>query len=183
MSIIKVSCPNNIAFNAFSGEINFIFKVPNQMRLIPNKCKNVKRIRVTQTSPHGVLLPGLRPFVAAGAVGTPTAITIPYLNRNPITASFTAVRTSILSHQVTNDDYVQCGDTLLKMLTRSKEEEKTIEPNNAVIPISKFDCYTNTLFSCRQLYQNLSAHSQIMHMITHYYYQIGKYMHLKICII
>ena len=41
-----------------------------------------------------------------------------------------------------NDDYIACGDTLCKMLTKSKNEMESMEPNNKIVPISKYDCYT-----------------------------------------
>ena len=113
MSVIKIPLGSSCNYVSFNGELNYDFKTPALKWADPYKCEMVHRIRATQTDMAGNVLPGLRPFInAADANSHPTSVTIPYLNKNPHTAFYAGNKCSIGSNKISEDDYIQCGDTL-----------------------------------------------------------------------
>ena len=146
MYLIKIPIGTSIAYQNFNGRQLFQLKTPSLKWIIPYKSYMVMRIRVTQSaSTSAAILPGLRPIInTVDADGHPVTVTIPYRNNNPITTFFTLLKTEIGNYEVTSDDNLPAGNTMYKIITRSKEEEEEerIEPNNKISYISPSEAYT-----------------------------------------
>ena len=147
MSLIKIPIGTSIAYQNFNGRQLFQLKTPSLKWIIPYKSYMVMRVRVTQiAATSAAILPGLRPIInTVDADGHPVTVTIPYLNNNPITTFFTSLKTEIGIYEVTSDDNLPAGNTMYKIITRSKEEEERIEPNNKISYISLNEAYTAPL--------------------------------------
>ena len=134
MSLIKIPIGTYIAYQNFNGRQLFQLKTPSLKWIIPYKSYMVMRVRVTQSAAtSNAILPGLRPIVnTVDANQHPVTVTIPYLNSNPITALFASLKTEIGNYEVTSDDNLPAGNTMYKIITRSKEEEERIKPNKII---------------------------------------------------
>ena len=141
-SLSRVKSNQTVNYDSFNGDIEFNIQNDEAEEWISTKNSFMTvKLRIVQTD-EGGNSGLLQPIINTGTRAAPTAVSIPFLNANPVANLFTAVSCDVKGNNVSLNQNIAPVNTLYRTLYESKSEQDTINSTNAVKPMKLLDSDT-----------------------------------------
>ena len=97
------------------------------------------QLRIIQTRDDGLTSFILEPIINTGTRLIPTAISIPFINNNPVVSLFDSLSTSMNDVSFSDIQFLQPSNTLYRIMYESKQEQQTINSTNPITLMNLYD--------------------------------------------
>ena len=105
-------------------------------------CMSVQ-LRIIQTRDDGLTSFNLEPIINTGTRLLPTAISIPFINNNPVVSLFDSLTTSMNDVYISDNQFLQPSNALYRIMNETKEEQ-IIDSTNPITLMNSYVVGTAT---------------------------------------
>ena len=113
----KIQTTTSVAYGGFNTNIKF--SIPpkgDNMYYVGKKSYMSVQLRIIQTRDDGLTSFNLEPIIDTGTRLIPTAISIPFINNNPVVSLFDSLTTSMNDVSFADNQFLQPSNTLYRIM-------------------------------------------------------------------